>query len=67
MVLFKQCVENEILLVVAKSQGVAFDELQRKVRERTLKTDFQVSILQIKTVQKNTGKIWVHRGKANAN
>ena len=46
--MFKQYVENEILLTVAKSQGVTFDELQRKVRERTIKTDFQVSILQIR-------------------
>jgi hypothetical protein len=46
--LFKQCVENEILLTVAKSQGVTFDELQRKVRESANKTDFQVSILKIK-------------------
>ena len=46
--MFKQCVENEILLTVAKSQGVTFDELQRKVRESANKTDSQVSILKIK-------------------
>ena len=50
--MFKQCVENEILLVVAESRGVAFDELQREVRDRTLKADFQVSILQIKRLKK---------------
>ena len=38
--------------MVAESQGIIFDELQRRIKEKTPKADFQVSILQMKRFKK---------------